>query len=136
MSLGNNLKRLRKYKGLSQDQLSKITGIRVAHVSKLENNASDPKLSTIYKLMDGLECSAESLLMDKDKVGLNSILKSLLERVEQLPDEDKKTVIRLMHYYSQGVGEELALTKNRHWFKNFVRGETAENPLPEEKAVE
>ena len=136
MSFGNNLRTLRKYKGLSQDQLSKITGIRVAHISKLENDSSDPKSSTIYKLMDGLGCSADSLLMDKDKVGLNTILKTMLERVEQLPEENRKIMIDIIHHYCQSVGATLALTENKTWFKEFILGKVVESPLPSEKEVE
>ncbi len=132
MSLGKNLKRMRKDKGLSQDQLSNKTGIRVAHISKLESDASDPKLSTIYKLMEGLNCSADGLLMDKNKVGLDNILKVTLERVEQLPDANKRIIIDVIHHYCQSVGATLALTENRTWMKEFVFGPAVENPLPDE----
>jgi len=131
MSLGNNLRRIRKEKGLSQTQLSEMAGIRVAHISKLENDDGDPKLSTLYKLMGALQCSADGLLMDKDNVGLSSVLKVMMERIDSFPEEDKKTVIRMIHYYSQGLGEELRLTKNKTWFKEFVHGDAVESPLPE-----
>ncbi|MEJ1367062.1 MAG: helix-turn-helix transcriptional regulator [Candidatus Sedimenticola sp. (ex Thyasira tokunagai)] len=132
MSLGKNLRRMRKDGGLSQDQLSNKTGIRVAHISKLESDSSDPKLSTIYKLMEGLNCSAESLLMDKEKVGIDSILKVTLERLQRLPDPNKRIIIDVIHHYCQSVGATLALTENRTWMKEFVLGPAIENPLPVE----
>ncbi len=132
MSLGNNLRRMRKDKGFSQDQLSGKTGIRVAHISKLESGSSDPKLSTIYKLMEGLNCSADSLLMDKNKVGINNILKITLERVERLPETNKRTIIDVIHHYCQSVGATLALTENKTWAKEFMLGPAVENPLPDE----
>lgn len=132
MSLGSNLRRMRKDLGLSQEQLSDKTGIRVAHISKIESDKTDPKLSTIYKLVESLECSADSLLMDKNKVGLDSILKATLERVGNLPDSNKRTIIDVIHHYCQSVGATLALTENRTWAKEFMLGPAVENPLPEE----
>ena len=131
MSLGSNLRRMRKDRGLSQEQLSDKTGIRVAHISKIESDGTDPKLSTIYKLLESLECSADSLLMDKNKVGLDSIMKATLERVDQLPDENKRVLIDVIHHYCQSVGATLALTEHSNWAKRFVLGPAVESPLPD-----
>ena len=131
MSLDKNLRRLRRMNGLSQNQLSDKTGIRVAHISKMENGGGDPKLSTIYKLMDALQCSEESLI-GRDK-NLNGILKQMIESIEALPNEHKRTIITLIHYYSEGVGEQLRLTKNQNWFKEFILGDAIDNPLEFEK---
>ena len=136
MSLGSNLRRMRKDRGLSQEQLSDKTGIRVAHISKIESDGTDPKLSTIYKLLESLECSADSLLMDKNKVGLDSIMKATLERVDQLPDENKRVLIDVIHHYCQSVGATLAMTENKTWLKQFVLGPAVESPLPDENTKE
>lgn len=133
MSLGVNLRRIRKDRGLSQEQLSDKTGIRVAHISKIESDGTDPKLSTLYKLMEALECSADTLLMDKNKVGLDSIMKATLERLNALPENNKRTIIDVIHHYCQSVGATLALTEHSNWAKKFILGPAVENPLPEEK---
>jgi transcriptional regulator with XRE-family HTH domain len=127
---------MRKDRGLSQEQLSDKTGIRVAHISKIESDGTDPKLSTIYKLLDSLECSADSLLMDKNKVGLDSIMKATLERVAQLPDANKRIIIDVMHHYCQSVGATLALTEHNNWAKKFILGPAVESPLPDEDKKE
>ena len=132
MSLGSNLRRLRKDRGLSQEQLSDRTGIRVAHISKIESDGTDPKLSTLYKLMDGLECSADTLLMDKNKVGLESIMKATLERMNALPDSNKRIIIDVIHHYCQSVGATLALTEHSNWAKKLMLGPAVDNPLPDE----
>ncbi len=104
MGLGENIKRLRRDKGLTQNQLSKLTGIKVGHISNLEQDDGDPKLSTIYKLMNAFNCSADSLLMDDDKVGLDGIMKAAFERAENLPDVNKRVVIDLIDKYCIAVG--------------------------------
>lgn len=133
MSFGENVRRLRKDKGYSQDQLSRASGIKMAHISRLESDSSDPKLSTLYKLMEALNCSADSLLMDKDRVGIDSIMKATLERLAALPDANKRVIIDVIHHYCQSVGATLALTENRTWLKEFVLGPAVAHPLPKEK---
>ena len=76
MSFGENLRRLRRDKGLTQAELGKLADMKITHMSKLENDTGDPKLSTLYKLMGALECSADTLLMDANKVGVDGVLQA------------------------------------------------------------
>ncbi|EWH08086.1 Cro/CI family transcriptional regulator [Catenovulum agarivorans DS-2] len=99
MSLGDNLKNLRKELNYTQTELSEYTGIKVGHISKLENNDSDPKLSTIYKLMNVLQCSADELLMDETYSPLTGVLKSCFKRIDSLEPYDKKILIHLINTY-------------------------------------
>ena len=48
--LGFNLKMARLKNKLSQEQVSKITGIEQADISKIENGCANPTLATIIKL--------------------------------------------------------------------------------------
>ncbi len=136
MSFGSNLKRLRKDKGFSQDQLSKISGIKVAHISRLETKVPDPKLSTIYKLMTALECSADGLLVDKNQVGMDSILKTTLERAGKLPEENKRHIIDVVDKYCIAVGMEQQFSEqNTNWGKRFILGGPVEKALPDDEAT-
>lgn len=55
--------RLRRAKGVSQEELAKRTGLSVATVSKLEEGRiADPRVSTIVKLALGLSCRVDDLL--------------------------------------------------------------------------
>jgi transcriptional regulator with XRE-family HTH domain len=134
MSLGGNIRRLRKDKGLSQLQLAELSGIKVAHISRLESDSSDPKLSTIYRLMDALECTPDALLMDSNKVGMDTVLKSTLERAIKLPEINKRIIIDVVDKYCIACGMEQALSeKNTNWIKRFVYGEPPEPLLQPEK---
>ncbi|MHA1450970.1 MAG: CBS domain-containing protein [Candidatus Hodarchaeales archaeon] len=59
------LKKLRKQKGWTQDNLSKLTGISQAHIAKIENNQIDPRLSTVNKLLRAL---TEDVLDDTETI--------------------------------------------------------------------
>lgn len=104
MSLGQNIRRMRRDKGWTQSQLADRTGIKINHISKLEQDASDPKLTTLYKLMQAFSCSPDSLLMDLNRVTTDAILKQTLERATALPEEDKLTIIRVVDGYCMAAG--------------------------------
>ena len=104
MSFGSNLKRLRRDKSLTQNELADISDVKLGHISKLECDSLDPKISTIYKLMKGLDCTADMLLMNDEKTNMKSLLKIIFERVALLPEENQITLIDLMDKYCIAIG--------------------------------
>ena len=116
MAIGENLKRLRREKSLTQGELSKLTGIELNHISKMERNDSDPKLSTIYKLMRALNCTADALLMNEQNTSLESMLTSCLERTKDLPPRAKTAIIDVIDHYCIAYGMKSAF-KGKHSLK-------------------
>jgi len=114
MSFGENLKRLRRDRGWNQGELATRAGIKPSHIPTLEKENGDPKLSTIYKLMDALDCSADSLLLDSKKMGISPLLASSFERADKLPENEKKIVIDLIDKYciANGMGKLFEESKN------------------------
>lgn len=112
MRIGNNLKRLRQEAGLTQKELSAITGIKLAHLSKIERDVTDPKLSTIAKLIEALDCTANSLLFDKDNMTASSVLRVAMEKVDNLTDEDKQAALRVIEALCVADGVKNMLQKD------------------------
>ena len=104
MAIGENLKRERRDKGMTQGDLAIMTGIRLNHISKIERNESDPKLSTINKLINALECSANALLMDNPSVNMDAKLMAVFERARNLNDRDKEIVLDVVDTYCMASG--------------------------------
>lgn len=104
MSLGDNLKRLRRDKGLTQGELAEMSDIRLGHISKLERDIGDPKLSTIKKLCQALNVSYEALLLDPNDAGMTGIAKAIVERIENLPDNKKAIIIDVIDNYCASIG--------------------------------
>lgn len=52
MSIGNNIKRLRQNKGVTQEQLGEALGVSSQAVSKWENESALPDILTLPKLAD------------------------------------------------------------------------------------
>jgi len=60
--LGENLRRLRLKKKLSQGDLSKTLGVDRAYISNIENGRMNPTLSTLEKIAGALGISSSELL--------------------------------------------------------------------------
>lgn len=135
MALGDNLKQLRKEKGLTQGDLSELSGIKLAHISKLERSESDPKLSTIEKLIKALDCSADRLLFDQTASGLNGWLKHSLEAAKSLPARDKSTVIEIVDKYVLANRLKNALEESNPTPPS-IRAKFEEDEAHERKVVE
>lgn len=56
----------RHRKGLSQSQLSRLSGIPQKTISRIENGIDIPKFPTLFRLADALDLRLEISLVDKD----------------------------------------------------------------------
>ena len=113
MSLGENLRRLRIDKGMTQGELSNKSGVGLGQISKLERNKADATLSTLYKLMGALDCSADRLLLDTEKTGMNAVLKEQFERIAGLPQRDQTLIIAIMDKFCIANGLKTMLDEHR-----------------------
>jgi len=62
MSVGNNIRRLRETKGISQVQLAKDAGITQAMLCQIERETKNPSLQVGAEIARLLDCPLESLL--------------------------------------------------------------------------
>ncbi len=70
MTVGQNIKRLRKEKGLTQKQLGDKCGLADSAIRKYELGGANPKIETLDKIASVLETTTDELrgikTMDKD----------------------------------------------------------------------
>ncbi len=60
--LGENLKRIRTEKNISQGDIAKELGVDRGFISTIENGKTNPTLATITKLAKALSVSSDQLL--------------------------------------------------------------------------
>lgn len=96
MSLGDNLRLLRRKKGWTQQELATRTGIKLAHISTLETKEADPKLSTLYKLMEALGCTPNDLLLSAALEEGDAGFKSQMEKAQRLPARDRAVLVEVV----------------------------------------
>ncbi|NOZ47537.1 MAG: helix-turn-helix transcriptional regulator [Chlorobi bacterium] len=57
--LGEMIRKARKEKNLTQEELGKLVGVQKAQISKIENNTKDVRFSTIMKVFSALKASVK-----------------------------------------------------------------------------
>lgn len=62
LTLNENIKRIRKERGLTQKRLGEICGIAEPNIRKYENGKQNPKLETVEKIASALGVSAFDLM--------------------------------------------------------------------------
>ena len=62
-----NLKRIRKSKNMSLDMLAERTGVSKSMLGQIERGESNPTVSTIGKIVDGLKVPFEQLIYDRQE---------------------------------------------------------------------
>ncbi|KEH89627.1 XRE family transcriptional regulator [Clostridium novyi A str. BKT29909] len=65
MSLGDNIKRIRKMHKMSIRDLVEISGVGKSTISDIENDKVSPTASTLQKIADALNISVNDLFDDK-----------------------------------------------------------------------
>ncbi|MCR4263850.1 MAG: helix-turn-helix domain-containing protein [Candidatus Roizmanbacteria bacterium] len=60
--LGQNLKRIRTKKGISQGDISRALNVNKSYISNIENGKSNPTLKTIAKLAKAIGVSVGELM--------------------------------------------------------------------------
>lgn len=59
MTIGENIRKIRKEKGFTQKQLGELCGIDEANIRKYELGKANPKIETIEKIAQALETSSD-----------------------------------------------------------------------------
>ena len=60
--LGNNLKRIRTKKGITQGDIARSLGVSRGFVSNIENGKTNPTLATIARLANAIGTTSDELL--------------------------------------------------------------------------
>jgi len=60
--LGQNMKRIRSKKGMSQGDIARALEVDRGYISNIENGKKNPTIATIQKLANALGVSADELL--------------------------------------------------------------------------
>lgn len=106
--LNENLSRIRRERGLTQESLAIKLNVVRQTVSKWENGAAVPDADMLCRIADALDVSVAELLGSperKDKMDMTAIAKSLAEINEQLAVRNRKsnTVLKIVLGVAMGL---------------------------------
>lgn len=91
MQIGKNIKKIREAKGLAAKVVALSCKMDTGHYSRIENDKSDPSLSSLVKIANALGVSvAELFTADESFKDVNSVDKTLMEKISLIEQLDKK----------------------------------------------
>ena len=91
MKFGDNLKLIRKYKKMSQEQLAEKMNVSRQSVSKWENGEAYPEMNNILELCKIFNCKINDLV-HTDMSDINSLDKEIIMNVVKFNDKKQKQV--------------------------------------------
>lgn len=82
MNMGENLKRIRKNKGLTQEQLAKLSNLSKNAIYNYENNKRVPAIDILVEIADALGVDITDLLFEDATINENKILNRKIDDTE------------------------------------------------------
>ncbi|MED3622762.1 helix-turn-helix domain-containing protein [Neobacillus thermocopriae] len=83
--IANNLAQIRKTRGLSLDKVAELTGVSKAMLAQIENGKSNPTVTTLWKIANGLQVSFSAFLKETEKPQIEKIN---INQLNPLIDDD------------------------------------------------
>lgn len=124
MSVGDNIRRIRKEKGWTQAELAKVLNVSQQMIGQFENNKNPPKLETVEKIASALGVTPFDLMgfdywdqknpdIGKEVAesrGFEAYLKSLGYALEEIPEGNDEEGAVSISYSISGSGINVALS--------------------------
>lgn len=102
LTIGENIKRLRKSKNITQEQLAEVVNLSVTAISKWERGETYPDITMLYPLAYFFKVSVDELLgYDEAKLTaeIEAILSQYFELIYDNPKEARKLIEKAYHDY-------------------------------------
>lgn len=81
--------------GISENELSDITGISISHISNIENNHTKASLTALVTIANALSVSIDDLLCDNVVRSKPSFEKIIAEVLEDCNDIETRTIAEM-----------------------------------------
>lgn len=106
-TIGENIKRIRKEKGLSQKELGQKLGVSQQMIGQYEKSNAVPKLETLQKIADALDVPL-SELDDRSKSSLNIQIRDQAGNIQTRSIDTTK--LQQLIYYKMGTSDSSTLS--------------------------
>ena len=103
-SFGDNLKRFRTEKNISQGELAESIGMHSTHISRYERNLTSPSIDVVKKIAEVLNVTADMLVFGtQDEKAKNKLkdheLLSMFSQAQELSKQDLGCVKALLYAF-------------------------------------
>ncbi|WP_379156105.1 helix-turn-helix domain-containing protein [Paenibacillus sp. sgz5001063] len=94
--VGDRIRRLRKDKGLSQEQLAELSGLHTNYVGQVERGEKNLTIETLQKVVGGLGVSLEEFFRYLDPMDRKDALSRVVEMLLERSVEDQTMALSLL----------------------------------------
>lgn len=94
--LGARIKKYRKEKGIQQEHFAEAIGISTNHLSALERDMYTPKLDTLIRIINALDCTADEILGDLIQKSYKIKTSVLGSKIALLPFDEQKRILAVV----------------------------------------
>ncbi len=95
-NFANNLKKIRKSRKLTQEQLAELVDVDFRYISFLENAKSFPSCDLIERLSDALNVKYSELFDIQEDISRKEIEASLINLIKSLSDKNLEIVYKIV----------------------------------------
>lgn len=100
VNIGENIRKYRILKDLSQDKLGQMIGVTSQAISSWENNRTEPNIGTVELLALALGCKKSDLLgMTNSVPTYTPDIQELISLYSKLSDEQKQSILNTMKLF-------------------------------------
>ena len=91
-AIGQRIRKIRKARGLSQEQLSEMVGISVTHMSHIETGNTKLSLPVLVDLANALEVRTDDLLYDKVTAERSTATEAIIQLLETCTTQQLRVI--------------------------------------------
>ena len=101
VSIGNQIKKYRNRKGISQEELGAAVFVTGKHLSYVETGTKAPSLELLILIANALEVSADDLLVDNLMHTSSPVGQELHAILQDCDNDEKEMLIRLVKFMKE-----------------------------------
>ena len=95
--IGQRIRRIRKARGLSQEQLAEKVDISTTHMSHIETANTKLSLPVFVAIAEALEVQADALLYDQPKDSVSNALHDIACQLESCSANQARIIAEIIH---------------------------------------
>ena len=95
-SIGRNIQKIRKQKGITQRELADMTGLDDGYISVIECGNRMPSLKSLISILNALKITSDNVLADVLEAGVDIKHREIDERISHLVKEDADRLFQIM----------------------------------------
>ena len=95
-SIGEKIRKYRKAKGMTQDELAEITDLSTNHLGAIERAEKNLTLANLINIANALNVTADMLLCDEIRTGYKIKSSMITEKIEKLSPSDRDKIMQML----------------------------------------